>query len=625
MVGGLINIVSYGFDDLYLTGAAQVTFFKYAYRRHTNYSQESMVIDIGQTNFNEELEIPFPKVGDLFGNAYLQVTLPKISLLKTNIATNLNEDEAIFLQNPINLPSSYNTLQTIANDYSIVNNFMKTNMAGYRVAYKNLNITNQTVSDYVNSILDVLVFEPSISSSSTSSTVQLDYEYALQKALVYENTLLENTHHNLTLNYITSDISYILTHEVLDNIEKYTIDQVYQLVYNAKNISIKVKKYYFEKVKEMNAITVDYSSLYAKFAWIEKIGIGIAERIDITIGGDRIDRHYFNYIDIWHDLTGFNSQNCLYNKLIGNVIELTTFDRVEKPEYTITLPLDFWFCKKIGLYFPIVALQYSPISINIKFNSIDKCAYVESLPTIDNEGNVLDINQLSLRDIWDNMGYYMTANLLVDYVYLDDTERKRFAQSAHEYLIETTQTMSLTELTDNYQSELLEFNGPSKEIIWYAQKNAYLHGDETKKKLLFNYTTNIDGTGNPFFNSILALNGKQLFNNSITTYHNCVQTYSHHTRTPNDGVNVYSFCLFPEEHQPSGTCNFGIISNSIFTCTLDENMFKYNLSDIDPAIIKGSVEDIEENTTVNIIIISKKYEVLRIIGGMGGFAFKYMS
>jgi hypothetical protein len=84
MTAGLINIVSYGANDLYLTGAPQITFFKVVYRRYTNFSIESISLDMGTFNFNEEINIQFPKVGDLISNTYLQINLPNINLLKTN-------------------------------------------------------------------------------------------------------------------------------------------------------------------------------------------------------------------------------------------------------------------------------------------------------------------------------------------------------------------------------------------------------------------------------------------------------------------------------------------------------------------------------------------------------------
>ena len=78
MTGGLLNIISYGINDLYLTGAPQITFFKIVYRRHTNFSIESMEIGLSTTvNFNEQYEIIVDRYGDLIGNTYLKIKLPE--------------------------------------------------------------------------------------------------------------------------------------------------------------------------------------------------------------------------------------------------------------------------------------------------------------------------------------------------------------------------------------------------------------------------------------------------------------------------------------------------------------------------------------------------------------------
>ncbi len=109
MTGGLINIISYGVGDLYLTGSPQITLFKLLYRRYTNFSKESISIPIGTINFNDEITVELPKVGDLLNNSYLQLTIPQIHLLRTDTATNLTTDELQTLQAP--RPSPFMEMQ----------------------------------------------------------------------------------------------------------------------------------------------------------------------------------------------------------------------------------------------------------------------------------------------------------------------------------------------------------------------------------------------------------------------------------------------------------------------------------------------------------------------------------
>jgi len=611
MAGGLINIVSYGFNDLYITGSPQITFFKIVYRRHTNFSKESIVVPMGSMNFNDELTINVPKVADLFANAYLQLEIPKMSLLKTDTATDLTEDELALLTTALQLPIS-DEEKDIINDYTTIINFLAVNTSGYRLAISTQNIKNQTTESFVTGILGVLQFTDSLN---------VDYQGALDRASSYEKN--KNGKSDYFLDYRNSDINDILNSKIGTEYNV-SIPYVVKLVKDAMNTSIKVKNYYFQKVKLKHDLEKDANSLYAKFAWIDKLGHAIIDRIDVNIGGERIDRHYGDWINLWYELTSPIEQDELYNSFIGNVPELTTFDRNSKPSYTLIIPLSFWFCKKMGLAFPLIALQYSPISFTVKLKKFDECAYLEQLPTHDLNGDAIDISALSLSDIWENMGFEINCSLLIEYIYLDSLERKRFAQSAHEYLIETVQQMTIDEISHPSTTVQLDFNGPCKELIWVATKSSYLNDDSTKIKYPFNYGLDKNSKGNPFVKSKLMFNGYTRFDLFTSGYFSLLQPNLHHTRSPSDGVNVYSFGLYPEEHQPSCACNFSRIGNPIFTVVLDDNIFKYYASDIDPNIIVGSDDDIEYETTVMIKIYAVRYNILRIIGGMGGFGYSYL-
>ena len=85
----------------------------------------------------------------------------------------------------------------------------------------------------------------------------------------------------------------------------------------------------------------------------------------------------------------------------------------------------------------------------------------------------------------------------------------------------------------------------------------------------FNYGTNYDKSGNPVKQGNLQLNGQDRFTAREGDYFNYVQPWQTHTNTPADGINVYSFALNPEEHQPSGTCNFSRIDFSQLNFTLN--------------------------------------------------------
>jgi hypothetical protein len=99
---------------------------------------------------------------------------------------------------------------------------------------------------------------------------------------------------------------------------------------------------------------------------------------------------------------------------------------------------------------------------------------------------------------------------------------------------------------------------------------------------------------------VLQLNGHDRFSVRDGKYFNYVQSLRHFSNTPAKGINVYSFAINPEEHQPSGTCNFSRIDNATLNINFT-NDTQYNV------------------TGLNIYAIN--YNVLRIMSGMGGLAY----
>jgi hypothetical protein len=640
MTGGLIHITSYGVTDLILSGAPEITFFKMVYRRYTNFSKESIELQLNNLDFGKTVEIEIPKVGDLISTSYLHILIPEINIKKTDMVVDITQSQLNVLETPfpIEIPSYTDSDGNLIeiyykNDYELIKTYMSVNMEGYRVALKNANIKNQTVNQYINSIIDTI----NAASSSTPNIIT-DYENTLNKAFNYE--LSKNNYVVASqLNFKSTDITYILN-TILNSIfntqlvvygfidpAAITIDNVLTLIKKAVDNCQIVINYYFENVKVINKKEADARSQYAKFAWVERLGHSIIDYIDVKISGDKIDRHYSDWINIWIELSGDGDKVDLYKKMIGQTKELITFDRNKKPQYNLYVPLSFWFSRFNGLAFPMIALQFNKFYITVKLKNIEDCAYIEKLPTVDQQGNAIDFSQntLALTDIWNNLNLNLSGNLLIDYVYLEAPERKRFAQSAHEYLIETIELIEDTNISDNKQVFELDFTGPSKDIIFVCNKAAYTDNFTTEtnksnlKSFWYNYSTAIEKGKNPFSNVKLEFTGYERFSANDSAILNYLKPYAHYKRTPATGINVYPFSILPLEHQPSGSCNFTIVHHSLLSFNIDKNMFKYRLSEIDPNIIPGSEEDLELNTTVNVRIYNRRMNILRV---MHGFAMK---
>jgi hypothetical protein len=106
------------------------------------------------------------------------------------------------------------------------------------------------------------------------------------------------------------------------------------------------------------------SSSRLSVAWIRRLGHALVKNVDVEIGGSRIDRQYGVWLDIWYELTHTFEQERGYRALIGDVPELTTETAVTSttesliiPEYTMFVPLQFWFNRNTGLALPLIALK----------------------------------------------------------------------------------------------------------------------------------------------------------------------------------------------------------------------------------------------------------------------------
>lgn len=486
------------------------------------------------------------------------------------------------------------------------------------------------------------------------------------------------------------------------------------------------------------------SGFNGKVAWVRRLGHALIKSAEVQIGGSAIDKHYGVWLDIWFELTHTASQRRGYDALIGDVPELTTLSSSIAGGANIYTPFQFPFCRNYGLALPLIALQYHDVRINIEYEQMS---------------NLVVYTQGTGSDSAPKFSNYSfgSSGILIDYIYLDSEERRRFAQVGHEYLIEQVQLneQNLT-ATENQQFQL-NFNHPCKELIWAhrcgafngsngstfltynnsddngdwknalqsaavslatsmftgstvgtftgsqnatpvavsisdpvftqsiggatfrftvvdaptSQTNIYVitapltvgnvnlasklgtvsvdlsfngtnlmnvavsvsgHSltlddlsipiqkmtdnrlaagkvDDVAVVQLNNYGLRLDGKGNMVTEGNITLNGHDRFTKQTGAYFNYLEPGAHHTRTPADGINVYSFGLHPEQHQPTGTCNMSRI---------DTARLVYKVKDIFANRRSGSF-DIYTGTIVYIFVTN--YNILRMMAGMAGLAY----
>jgi hypothetical protein len=313
------------------------------------------------------------------------------------------------------------------------------------------------------------------------------------------------------------------------------------------------------------------------------IGHTLLKEVELEIGGQSIDKHYGHWLQTWSELTEPNPSGAftaitttggesatgttLYQNMSYNHPGVDSAASVANAPTFASVPLQFWFCRNPGLALPLIALQYHEVKVSITF------AALADLNTAGGTGALV----LTSGQLW------------VDYIYLDTDERRRFAQQSHEYLIEQLQFQQ----TAASVSVELNFNHPVKELIFTGQPATTLAvaaGPATPSAL--GRTAAVD-------TMTLKLNGHDRFSPRNTFYFTRTQVHQHHSGfggvTARDSIGVYSFALKPEEHQPSGTCNFSRIDNARL-------------------VTAGAA-------AVALNVYAVNYNVLRVMSGMGGLAY----
>ena len=318
--------------------------------------------------------------------------------------------------------------------------------------------------------------------------------------------------------------------------------------------------------------------------WTNGLGNAIIKSVELEIGGTTIEKHYGEWLDIWNELTVKAEQRNCYDKMIGNYNSTTGLkhnNNSSTKRYYI--PFQFWFCRNPGLALPMIALQYHEVKIHIEFQSLYNL--------IKNDGTNIT-SGIS--------GGNLSASIYVDYIYLDTDERRRFAQVSHEYLIEQVQFNNDDLITQNttIHKSTMNFNHPIKCLYWVIVPESLSEKNTVTGNNPLLYCLEEDSESETFKDVKLLLNGHDRFSVRTADYFRLVQNYQHHSNCPRKHIYSYSFALKPDEHQPSGSCNFSRIDNSVFNFSFDNNMPRSQLK-----------------------IFAINYNVFRIMSGMGGLAY----
>jgi hypothetical protein len=336
--------------------------------------------------------------------------------------------------------------------------------------------------------------------------------------------------------------------------------------------------------------------------WTNNTGHALIKECEIEIGGKTIEKHTSQWLDIYNEIYDHDEKEWIgLNKHAAKNLYLTSGSPNNISQILkLYIPLHFWFTKNPGLALPLVGLSKHDVNLIINLRETDK---------LFNTSNQLIFTKTDpVIDLW------------CDYVFLDKEEQMRFIGEKKAYLIEQVQTNELKMQKRNQ----IHFFHPVKEIFWVNQNNNVKKENGTGSPYInatLNSPSNLTNT-NDYFNyqaselndnefiygydtyesfktAKLEMNNIDRFDPRDASYFRLCQPIQNKHKIPTKKIYNYSFALNPEDHQPSGTCNFSKLDDVYLIFTSGQSY---------------------QNQTLNVYAIN--YNVLIISSGMGGLVYK---
>ena len=637
MGGGLLQIVSSTNEDLFITSKPQITFFKLVFYRYTNFSIETLeeFFD-GAPDFGESVTCTLAKTGDLIHHMYLKIDLPEVHIPILNNSI-IHQNNKNFINDII---LQYNKVKQDFTNYKI---YIKYFFILWRLLWKEV----ISIAGNYNSVINII-------NLYKKSDNWIEYNKY--------NNIFSNIYTKKNNSYINFDIVYMFelslkteyqfsNYSILKNNEFKEKLKIFLINYR-ENTTQYNNQLFNELTKIKNIIDTEKTDYY-RFSWLPKIGLRLIDNIEISIGGQVIDRLNSNMLNIWYELTVSHNQINTFNNIIGNIPKLNTYNSNKKESYSLYIPLPFWFSKYTGISLPALALRYHDIQVNLKLKELIDCCMIE---TIENKlSDNININELIK---------ILNVSLYIDYVYIEQEERKKFGRNSLEFLIDQHQYLPVNNINSININQLLYFVNPIKELLWTCQTKVWdryefvkiykfqyitnLTNDKIKliigNKHLIKKDDNIRIYNSKYYNNIykvinidetsITINSDfirddygyiEIINtifseNTIDTlsitfnslvrvsdrdgmYYNLIQPWKHHKNIPSPGIYLFSFAINPEDYQPSGSCNMGL---------LDANQAFININPI-------FFEYMNKNVSIN--FYARSINILKITEGMASLAF----
>ena len=264
------------------------------------------------------------------------------------------------------------------------------------------------------------------------------------------------------------------------------------------------------------------------FKWIENLGSEMIKEVSISVGGQVLQRFDGSYIQNMASRDYNNEKLDLFNKMSGNVSELNdpanANDRMNNypsAYYTsstdgaqpsimgrkLYIPIPFWFSKSSKLAFPLVALQYNELVINVTLRPVYELFRIRDIEDSDKiypyiqpslTNNLMQfyrfLHSPPSKELYDSdydnksVEWNADVHLMSTYAFLSDDERNQFAKETHEYLIKDVQRYKFHNITGSKNIKL-ETSGLVSSWMFYFQRSDVNNRNEWSNYTNWPYNT----------------------------------------------------------------------------------------------------------------------------------------
>ena len=531
MGGGLMQLVAYGAQDVYLTGNPQITFWKVTYRRHTNFSMESIEQTFnGQADFGRRVTCTISRNGDLAYRTYLQVTLPEIN--QSMAASTSAGVWARWLDFPgeqmisqVEVEIGGQRIDRQYGDWMHLWNQLTLSKEQERGYFKMIGNTTQLtyITDPSFSAVDgpcassaaVQVCEPRNALPETTLYVPFQFWYCRNPGLALPLIALQY-------------------HEVKINLD---IRPIVECLWAVSDLSA--------SDGTSKRVTAAYNqSLVAASLYVDYVFLDTDER-------RRMAQNPHEYLIEQLQFTGDESVGSSSNK-----IKLNFNHPCKELVFVVQPDANVDYCSSLTagttLYRTLGAQPFN---------------YTDGIDALPNSIMAFGGKNEVVGDFINGSG------LFYDPGSVDVSAGAQWNHGTSGGTYDAFEANNTSGVSDAGTFVLTE-----------ASLDMHCWGQ------------------NPVVTAKLQLNGQDRFSEREGSYFSLVQPFQHHTRAPDEGINVYSFALRPEEHQPSGSCNFSRIDNATLQLVLSN------------ATVSGT-------NTAKVRVYATNYNVLRVMSGMGGLAY----